>query len=76
MHLVDEDAQSPPIHCLSVPLVEDDLRSDVLRCSTDGKGSALGEHLGEPKVRQLQVPIISDEQILRLEISEDDVLAM
>lgn len=76
MHFVDEDTESPPIHSLSVPLIEDDLRRDVLRCSTDGKSSTLSEHLRESKVSQLQVAVISDQQILRLEISEDDVLAV
>lgn len=76
MHLVDENTQSPPIHCLSMSLIQNNLRSNVLWCSTDGKSSALSQNLGEPKISQLQIPIISDQQILRLEISEDDVLAM
>ena len=34
-HLVDEDAQSPPVDSLRVALAEDDLRRKILGCTTE-----------------------------------------
>lgn len=46
-------------------LIEDDFGSDVLRSTANGEGSSFGEELGKAKVSQLEVTIISNEQILR-----------
>ncbi len=76
VHLVDEHSQSPPVDSLSVALVEDDLRSDVLWGSADREGSALVQDLGETKICQFEVAVVPNEQVLWLEVSEDDVLAV
>lgn len=76
VHLVDQHSQSPPIHGLSMPLVEDDLGSDVFGGPADGEGPALSQELGEPEISQFEVAVVADEQVFRLQISEDDVLAM
>lgn len=38
VHFVDENAQSPPIHALSMPLIEQDLRREVLRSAAERIG--------------------------------------
>ena len=76
VHFVDKHSKSPPIHGFSMALIEDDLRSDVLRGSTDGEGSAFDKELGKSKVSQFEVTVITDEEVLGLEVSEDDVLAV
>lgn len=76
MHLVDQNSKRPPIHSLSMPLIQNHLRSYVLRRSTDGKRSSLGQKLGKSEVSELQVAIIADQQVFRLEVSEDDVFGV
>ena len=76
VHLVDENSESPPVDCLSVALVEDDLGSDVFGGSADGEGSSLGEELGEPEVGELEVAVVADEEVFGLEVPEDDVLGV
>lgn len=76
VHLVDQHAQRPPVDGLSVTLVEDYFRCNVLGRSADGKGAALIEHLREAEVRELEVAVVTDQQIFGLEVSEDDVLGM
>ena len=76
MHFVDEDPQSPPVNCLAVALVEDDLGGDILRSATHCKSSSFVEDLGKAKIRQPQVAVIAHQQILRLQVSKDNVLSV
>jgi hypothetical protein len=76
MHLVNEDSEGPPINGFSMSLIEDDLGSDVLGCTTDSECSALVEDLGEAKIGKFEIAVIANEQIFRFEIPEDDVFAM
>lgn len=76
VHFVDEDAQSPPVDGFSVTLVEDDFWGDVLWRSANGEGPAFVQDLGETEVRQLEVAVVADQQVLWLEVSKDDVLAV
>ena len=76
MHFIDENTQSPPINSLSVALVEDDFWGNVLRSTTDGEGSSLVQDLGKTKISQLKIPIIGNEQVLRLEIPENNVFGV
>lgn len=57
-------------------LVEYDLRSNVDRSSTDCECPALVEELREAEVSEFEVAIIADKQIFRLQVPEDDVLAV
>ncbi len=57
-------------------LVQDNFRSNILWSSTDGKCSSLIQYLGESKIGELQITIIGDEEILRLQISKDDIFIM
>jgi hypothetical protein len=57
-------------------LVENNLRGDVFRSTTNGEGSAFIEDLGETKISQFEVSVIGNEKIFRFEVSENDVLAM
>jgi hypothetical protein len=56
-----------------VTLAKYDFRSQVLRRTTKGE-SARFDDLGEPKVRELEVPIFRDEQVFCFEVPKNDVL--
>ena len=53
-HLVDEDAECPPVHGLVVTLGLDDLRCQVLWCAAQGPRS-VRNFLGESKVSSSEV---------------------
>ena len=72
-HLKEENAKRPPVNCLAVPLGLDDLRSKVFGCPAQRPGT-IGNLLGKPKIRNLGVPMCIEEQVLRFEITVDDVL--
>ncbi len=76
MHLVDQNAQSPPIHFFSMSLVQNHFRSDVFRSSTDCEGSAFSQDLSKAKVSKPQIAVFVDQQVFRFEVSEDDVLGV
>lgn len=76
MHFVNKNSQSPPIDSLSVALVQDDFRGDVLRGTANGKGSAFIEDFGESEISQFEVSIVGDEKIFGFEVSEDNIFAM
>mmetsp|Transcript_32598 Transcript_32598/g.93611 ORF Transcript_32598/g.93611 Transcript_32598/m.93611 type:complete len:251 (-) Transcript_32598:1776-2528(-) len=69
--LEDEDAQSPPINRIGVPYRRDDLRSEVVGRSTSRKGLADRE-LGQSHIRELNVALICEQQVLGLQVSIDD----
>jgi len=76
MHFVDENSQRPPVNCFTVPLVQNNFWSDVLRSSTNRKRPALVQKFSKPKVSKFEVAVVSNEQIFRFQISEDDIFAM
>lgn len=57
VHLVDQNAQGPPIHAFSVPLVQQNLRGEVLWRSTERISPRLND-LRKAKIGQLEVSII------------------
>ena len=64
-HFVDERAQTPPIHWLSMPLLVEDLGSEILRRPADGVGIIVGDvHFGEPEVSEPEIPVLIDEDVL------------
>ena len=70
-HLVDEDAQGPPVDSLVVAFALDDLRGQVLGGAAQGPGS-VSHPLGEPEVGDLEVALPVEKQVFRLEVSVDD----
>jgi hypothetical protein len=40
-HLIDQDAKSPPVNGLGIPLAFEEFRSDVFWCTTEGCGGAV-----------------------------------
>lgn len=50
VHFINQDTESPPINGLSMALVENDFRGDVLRSTANGEGSAFIEDFGETKI--------------------------
>lgn len=71
-HLVDQNAQCPPVHRLVVALAEDDLGRQIFRCAAQGPRPTL-HPLGEAKVGDLQVTLRVDQEILRLQIPVDQI---
>ena len=55
-HLVDEDAQSPPVDAEAVPFVRDDLGREILGRAAE-RPRALLDDLSEADVDHLQVPV-------------------
>ena len=43
-HLIDEDPQSPPVHCSGVGCIRQDLRGQKLRGPTEGAGPVTVTH--------------------------------
>jgi len=72
-HLVDQDAQGPPVDGFSVALVQQDLRRDVLRRAAN-RERALRDDLREAEIDQLKIPVVSDHDVLRLQVPVADVL--
>jgi hypothetical protein len=58
-----------------VALVQQYLRGEVLGRSAESVGARLN-HLGEAEVGQLQVAVVGDQQVLRLEVAEDYALVV
>ena len=58
-----------------MPLVQQNLRSQVLRRTAQRKRTSL-HNLGKTEVGQLQVAVVPDQQVLRLQVAEDDVLVV
>ena len=54
-------------------LVEQDLRSQVLRGSTEGKGSIFDD-FGKPEISQFDIAVLTDQNVFWLKIPIDDVL--
>lgn len=75
IHLINEDAQRPPVHALPMPLIQQDLGSQVFRCPAEGIGAGL-DLLGEAEISELEVSVFRNQQILGFEVSEDDVLVV
>jgi hypothetical protein len=59
-----------------MPLIENNFGCNILGGSTNSEGSSLSQKFGKAKICQFKVSIISNEEILRLEISENDVFVM
>ena len=75
MHLVDQDAEGPPIDWLRVSLVEEDLGSNVFWSATNSVSSFL-DNFGETVIDELEVSIVADHDVFWLQVSVDDVFAM
>jgi hypothetical protein len=72
IHLIDKNAQCPPIDTSTMTLVENHLRSKVFRSSTKSICSGF-YYFGETEVSQLQVSILSDEQVFRFQIPVNNI---
>ena len=72
-HLVREHADTPPVNDEVVPATEDHLGREVLRRAADGPGALVGgDDLGEAEIDDLEVAVLIDEQVLRLEVAVGD----
>ena len=65
-HLVDEHAQRPPVGRMVVTRAEQHLRRDVLRRPAECVGGF--GLFSKAKIRKLQVAILGDQNVLRLQI--------
>ncbi len=63
-HLIDQDAQSPPVYWFPVSLTRDHLRGDVLRSSAEGGGCLVtGNYLGKSKIYEDEVAVFVDHDV-------------
>jgi hypothetical protein len=67
-HLVEEDAECPPVDGLSVAFVEEHFGGEVLGGPTERVGAALAD-LGEAEVGELEVAGVVDEEVFGLEVA-------
>merc|ERR1719491_2758369 len=74
-HLVDEDAQCPPIDALAVAFALDDLGREVLGRAAEGPRPVL-YLLGEAKIGDLEVAGEVEQQVLGLEIAVDNAVVV
>jgi hypothetical protein len=63
VHLVYQDAQSPPVDASSVPLVQQYFGSEVFGRATESVGPGF-DYFGETEICQLEVAVLSDQQVL------------
>mmetsp|Transcript_81913 Transcript_81913/g.144643 ORF Transcript_81913/g.144643 Transcript_81913/m.144643 type:complete len:269 (-) Transcript_81913:480-1286(-) len=80
-HAEQQDPERPPIHFLAVLLLAQDVGGDVERGADEGVGPVLAvatvpEILGQPKVRQAGVALLTEEDVLRLQVTVDDDILM
>ena len=67
-HLVDEAAKAPPVDVGAVSYLFDHFWRQVLRSPADGHCSILlVQHLRQPEVRQFNVPLHVQNDVLRFE---------
>lgn len=71
-HLKDEDSERPPVDVFVVAFGLDDFGSQVLWCSTQSI-SLIRNLFGKTEIRNLNVAIPVDEQILWLQVSIGDI---
>lgn len=74
-HLLDEDAYGPPVDSLAVSLAQQNLRCQLLWGTALRLGAPL-HLLSEAKVRQFELAVGADQDVLRLQVSLDYVLAV
>ena len=76
-HLVDQNADGPPVDCVVVPLVLDDLWSQVFRRPSEGACEIAVCHLfGKSEICEVQVTVFAHQNVFRLDVSVDDLLVV
>lgn len=75
VHLIDKDAERPPINWLRVTLIEQDLGRNVLRRSTNGVRS-LFDDLSKAKIDEFKVTVLVDHNIFRFQITVYNILGV
>ena len=73
-HLVEDEAEGVPIDRVAVLFVTDDLRGQILRRTTERLGAAvsiLKARFRETEVSKADMPLIIDQNILRLQVTID-----
>lgn len=75
-HLVKQDTEGPDVRLKVVALTLDDLRGEVVRSSNDSLGSGTGvrEDTSDSEISKLHDTALSQEDVLRLEITMEDLL--
>lgn len=76
-HFIEHDSSSVPVDCLRVAEVQNDFWCDIFWGTTEREGLlALGNRLQESKVSQLDEASRRDQNVLRLQVAVNHVLAM
>lgn len=72
-HFVCEDAKRPPVYWLTVALIEEHFGRQVLGSPAQGVGPSVAV-LSEAEVGQLQVTLLVNQDVFRLQVTIHDVL--
>mmetsp|Transcript_84176 Transcript_84176/g.148800 ORF Transcript_84176/g.148800 Transcript_84176/m.148800 type:complete len:208 (+) Transcript_84176:473-1096(+) len=73
--LEGQNSQGPPVHCNGVTSRGNELRGKVVGSATRCV-SFTNHHLGQAHVCQLDISIFVEQQILRFQVTEDDLFAV
>lgn len=74
-HFIHKYSYRPPINWLSMALIEQDFRSNILGSTTNGVCS-LTNDLCKPKVNELQEAVVTNHDVLRFQVSVHNVFVM
>jgi hypothetical protein len=74
-HLVDKDAQAPPVYWFSVTLIQKDFWSNILWGAANSEG-AFGNDFSEAEVNHLQISILPYHYIFWFQVTIDDIFRM
>ena len=74
-HLVQQDAERPPVDSLTMTFIKQNLGRNVLRSSTNCIGSLLDD-LGETEINQFEITVRLDHNVLGLQITVDNLLGL
>lgn len=75
--LEEEDAKGPEVHCATVSLGKNHLRREIERAAAERVGLAAdGHNLRRPEIHQLQIALAIEDQVLRLQVSQNHVLVV
>lgn len=76
-HLENEDANGPPVHVFVVARVIQYFRCHIhRRAALSPRHLLLADHLGQAEVNQLNVAVVVQQDVLKLQVSVNDVLVV
>mmetsp|Transcript_68671 Transcript_68671/g.198903 ORF Transcript_68671/g.198903 Transcript_68671/m.198903 type:complete len:210 (+) Transcript_68671:667-1296(+) len=72
--LVEENAHVPHVHGLVMPRAHDHLWREVIQCAAEGVALVRFDEVGPTEIRQLDVVLTVEEDVLGFDVAVDDLL--